>query len=409
MIGRAGRGEGPPTLRGMLARGHLQLVLLAVALASASLMVSGLFALRGYATQNVALAAQTLAYAAEPTLVFGDREAALRLVSELGTNDNLAAIAIDDAAGRPFVRWHNAGAVGVDFGPVLSNWLGLGPVEKRVTFRGEAVGTVRVVGGIGAIFRYTLAALIIAVSCLGITVLATRILARRLEDAIAAPLDRVAEIAHDVMNERRLSRRLGPSGIAEIDRFAHDFNALLAELESWHNTLANENAELSRRADRDPLTGLGNRARLERNFEIAIDEAQRVGSEVVLLYCDCNGFKQINDTHGHDAGDAIICVVADRLRLASGDTERVFRIGGDEFAILLDANGRAGAAEEAARVRAAVHEAMAGPVALALGVEVSIGLSVGHASYPEDGHTLRRLMRLADMRMYRDKRGEPAL
>lgn len=406
MIGSADKRQAPPTLRGMLARGHLQLVLLAVFLASVSLMVSGLFALRHYAAQNVVLAAETLSYAVEPTLVFGDREAAERIVARVAANENLASIAIDDAGGRRFVHWQRPGLAGIDPGAPLATWLGLGPVEQRIAFRGETVGTVRVTGGTGAIFRYTLAALIIALCCLGITVLATRILARRLEEAIAVPLDRIAEIAHEVIGQRRLSRRLGPSGIAEIDRFAGDFNALLAELESWHETLANENAELARRADRDPLTGLGNRARFESYFRARLDAARADAGEVVLLYCDCNGFKQINDVYGHDVGDAIICHVADQLRLAAGDPERVFRVGGDEFAIVLSAAAATIAAES---VRASVGGALGSPVALALKGDVRIGLSVGHATFPADGETMRELMRVADMRMYRDKRGEPSL
>lgn len=403
MIGRGNRGGNPPTLRSLLSRGHLQLVLLAVVLASLSLMVSGLFALRGYAAQNVALAAETLAYAVEPALVFEDREAAERIVAEIGANENIARIAIDDAAGKPFVRWQRPGASGFVPGAAAQAWLGLRPAERNIAFRGEAVGQVRVTGGLGAIIDYTLGAVIIALCCLGITILATRILARRLEEAIAAPLDRIAEIAHDVSNRRRLSRRLDSAGIAEIDRFTDDFNALLGELEGWNETLTNENAELARRAERDPLTGLGNRARFERSFAAAIEGTPGAGMEVALLYCDCNGFKLINDTHGHDAGDALICQVADRLRVAAGDPDRVFRLGGDEFAILLEARD-AGAA--AARTRAAVIAAMEERVPLSPGVEIRMGISVGHAVYPDDGHTIRRLMRIADRRMYHDKRGE---
>ncbi|MCL9998502.1 MAG: diguanylate cyclase, partial [Erythrobacter sp.] len=327
MIGQAGNGERPPTLRGVLARGHLRLVLLAVLLASLSLMASGLFALRGYAGQNVALAAETLSYAVEPPLVFGDREAAERVVFRLAANDNLASIEVYNAAGQPFVVWRRAGSSSVDLGPFVSRWLGLGPVSRRIDFQNETVGEVRVTGTISAIFSYTLASLIIAVSSLGITVLATRILARRLEEAIAAPLDRVAEIAHEVIIQRRPSLRLAPAGIAELDQITADFNMLLDELEKWHESISTENAELSRRADRDPLTGLGNRAWLERDLEAAIAEARLMRGQVVLLYCDCNGFKQVNDTHGHDAGDKIIACVAERLRRAVADPDRVFRLG----------------------------------------------------------------------------------
>ncbi len=403
MIGPADKGERPPTLRGVLARGHLRLVLLAVLLASLSLMASGLFALRGYAGQNVALAAETLSYAVEPTLVFGDREAAERVVLKLAANDNLAIIEVLDAAGKPFVVWRREGVSGIDFGPFASGWLGLGPVRRTIAFQDKTVGEVRVTGAISAIFSYTLASLIIAASSLGITVLATRILARRLEEAIAAPLDRVAEIAHEVVIQRRPSLRLAPAGIAEIDQITADFNMLLDELEKWHETIAIENAELSRRADRDPLTGLGNRAWFERDLEAAIDEARLLKVQVVLLYCDCNGFKQVNDTYGHDAGDKIIAAVAERLRVAVADPDRVFRLGGDEFALVFDT-------ENAERAVAAAMEglraAMASPIPLGPKVEVRIGLSIGHATFPEDGETMRQLMRLADLRMYRDKRGK---
>ncbi|MFN4019956.1 MAG: diguanylate cyclase domain-containing protein [Erythrobacter sp.] len=405
MIGRARRTDGPPTLRTMLARGHLQLVLLAVVLASLSLMVSGLFALRSYASQNVALAAETLSYAVEPALVFGDHEAARQIVQRIATNENIAAVAVDDAAGRPVVRWQREGDAGRDLGPAPPNWIGLGPVEREIAFRGTPVGRVRVTGGVRAIANYTFAALIIALCCLGITVLATRILARRLEETIAAPLDRIAEIAHDVIERRYVSRRLEPAGIAEIDRFTRDFNVLLGELESWRDSLANENAELSRRADRDPLTGLGNRARFEQAFDAALAEARATGMRVALLYCDCNGFKRVNDTYGHEAGDAVLRSVADRLREVAGDPDAVFRLGGDEFTILLAAPQ---VAEVAARVSAAAKQAVAAPLRLPGGTELPIGISVGAAIFPEDGQTLRQLMRIADMRMYRDKRGQLA-
>lgn len=403
MIGQADTEERPPTLRGVLARGHLPLVLLAVLLASLSLMVSGLFALRGYAGQNVALAAETLSYAVEPTLVFGDREAAERVVFKLAANDNLASIEVYNAAGELFVAWRREGANGIDLGPLVSRWLGLGPVKRAIAFQNETVGEVRVTGSISAIFSYTLASLIIAFSSLGITVLATRILARRLEEAIAAPLDQVAEIAHEVVIQRRPSLRLAPVGIAEIDQITDDFNMLLDELEKWHETIATENAELSWRADRDPLTGLGNRSWFERDLEAAIDAARLMKVQVVLLYCDCNGFKQVNDTYGHIAGDRVIARVADRLRQAVEDPDRVFRIGGDEFAVVIETENAERDVEAALR---GVRAAMANPIPVAPKVELRIGMSAGHATFPQDGETMRQLMRVADLRMYRDKRSK---
>ncbi len=324
-------------------------------------------------------------------------------MDRLGKSNNLALIEVTDARGNAFVRWQRPDQGTDTVEPIASAWLGLGPATRQIMFRGQMVGEVRTTGSLSAIFQYALAALLIALCCLGITMIATRMFARRLEESIAVPLDRIVEIAHDLISDRRLSRRLEPPGIAEIDKFAHYFNALLKELEVWNETLSNENAELLRRADRDPLTGLGNRIWFERSLKDAISEAQAERSQFVVLFCDCNGFKAINDTYGHETGDAIICLVADRLQLAAREADRVFRLGGDEFAIVLQTNS---ADQAMQRVKERVQSVMQAPVTLALKVEHRIGISIGHAVYPDDGLTPRQLVQVADQRMYSEKRGD---
>lgn len=405
MIETATKGREAQTLRGLLSRGHLRLVLFAVFLASMSLLVTGIYALRGYAAENVVLSAKTLAYSVEPALVFEDREAASELVERIGATESLARVEVTDREGKPFLTWQRPGTRQYAAKTTLARILWLGPVRQEISFRGEPIGAVTVTGSLRSMVRYALSAIIIALCCLGITVIATRILARRLQESVAVPFERFAEIAHQARNERRLSGRLDPTGVAEIDRFALDFNALIAELESWHESLTSENAELTRRADHDPLTGLGNRARFERMLESAIKVGEKTGRRVALLYLDCNGFKAINDEHGHDVGDAVICTIAERLRRSIREKDRVFRLGGDEFAVVLD---NLTLLDPVGRVAARIQGNMEEPINLALGVERRLSLSIGVASFPDDGNTPRLLVRVADQRMYRDKRGEMA-
>ena len=400
---RKGEAMTEQTLRTMLSRGHMRMVLFAVFLATASLALSGVHALRGYAAENVVLSTRSLAYSVEPALVFGDREAARDMVMQLGRAESLSRIEIDDAQGEPFVQWERGRTSQSGLRDVASRMFWLGPVTQEISFRGEKVGSVRVTGSLQPLLRYALSALVIALCCLAITVLATRILARKLEQSIAGPLEDIAQIAHEVSQERRLARRLDRTGIVEIDRFSDNFNALLEELEGWQDSLTHENAELSRRADHDPLTGLGNRARFERMFDAAIKVADKSGRQVALLYLDCNGFKGINDNHGHDVGDAVICTIAERLRNSIRDRDRVFRLGGDEFAIVLDNLVSADAVE---LVAARITENMREPINVALQVARTLSLSMGVAIYPADGDTTRVLVRVADQRMYREKRGE---
>jgi diguanylate cyclase (GGDEF)-like protein len=400
MIARTPPADGPLTLRRMLARGHLRLVLLAVFLASVSLMISGVIALRGYAAQNVALSAETLSYTVEPALVFDDREAAAEIVRRLGVSDNLARIVIEDASGAPVAQWQRDGGDTMPDTSAVSRWLGLGPISREIAFEGQVVGTVQVTGSLSAIYRYAAAALVIALCCLSITVLATRILARTLEESIVVPLDHIADIANDVINERRMSRRIAPSGIAEIDQFTSNFNILLAELEEWHDSLSHENAELARRADKDALTGLGNRALFDRTLVSLIGRANGQGEQMALLFCDCNGFKQVNDTFGHMAGDAALVQVAEVLLANVRESDAVGRLGGDEFALLLLNAGPEEGRDKARRLA----EAMARRPFEQDGTSVPLGGAIGVRAFT--GHTdPEAWLAEADAAMWVRKRG----
>ena len=94
------------------------------------------------------------------------------------------------------------------------------------------------------------------------------------------------------------------------------------------------NAELRDLAVTDPLTRLGNRVRLFDRLELALDERARSGGDVGVLFCDVDDFKSINDRHGHQVGDRVLCDIADRLRRHVGPLDTVARIAGDEFVIV---------------------------------------------------------------------------
>ena len=101
----------------------------------------------------------------------------------------------------------------------------------------------------------------------------------------------------------------------------------------------------------DPLTGLGNRRGLQGNFDALMLDASAQGEPVFALYIDLDRFKQVNDTLGHEAGDLLLKRAAKRLRQATRRSDRLFRIGGDEFALLgFSAEGAASATDVAERI-----------------------------------------------------------
>ena len=158
---------------------------------------------------------------------------------------------------------------------------------------------------------------------------------------------------------------------------------------------------IRRLAYRDDLTGLPNRVSLLDRFQLELAHARRGKNALGVMYLDLDGFKLVNDTHGHEAGDHVLKVTARRLAstLRAGDT--VARLGGDEFVLLLP--GVAGP-EEARKVGEKIVAALEQPIEWN-SEPLSVSASIGLALYPEDGDEPETLLRRADKAMYRAKSG----
>ncbi len=160
--------------------------------------------------------------------------------------------------------------------------------------------------------------------------------------------------------------------------------------------------ELRRQARHDPLTGLGNRMLLNEHLAHAITRAQRQGTHGHVLLLDLNWFKAINDTHGHAAGDAVLKIVAQRLRECVRESDLVARLGGDEFVVLsTDLSG----ANDIETLLARIKHAVIQPIAWE-GHALQVGVSIGVAQFLRDGCTSAALLAHADAAMYGDKQRE---
>ena len=164
-----------------------------------------------------------------------------------------------------------------------------------------------------------------------------------------------------------------------------------------------EQAEtLATMARTDALVGLPNRHWLNEYLPGVLNETQRGGNKLALLYIDLDNFKHINDTLGHRAGDDVLIAIADTLHAVLQQGELLARIGGDEFTVLLDGLGvdaRQEAGLVADRLIAAIKHMSAGSAWRAFNLRASIGISV----YPDDGHDMDALLLAADIAMYEAK------
>jgi len=161
-----------------------------------------------------------------------------------------------------------------------------------------------------------------------------------------------------------------------------------------------EAERLVRLAESDPLTGTANRSRLEQAVLEAVGRAERTGQPFAVLFADLNHFKAINDRLGHAAGDRALQEVARRMREQLRASDVVARVGGDEFAVVLEGVRTREAVEEvAAKLVRAIVEPME-----VLSSAPRVGVSIGIALWPEDGRSAASLLVTADRAMYRNKR-----
>jgi diguanylate cyclase (GGDEF)-like protein/PAS domain S-box-containing protein len=159
----------------------------------------------------------------------------------------------------------------------------------------------------------------------------------------------------------------------------------------------------------DPLTGLANRALLSKVVERAVDRATRHELQVALVFLDLDRFKEVNDAHGHAAGDALLREVAARLRGAVRPGDLLVRQGGDEFLVLLADLEPGAATAQALDAADRIRASFAAPVAVADGVAVDVRCSVGVSILGRDAHDAAELMRHADIAMYRAKRSSASV
>jgi diguanylate cyclase (GGDEF)-like protein/PAS domain S-box-containing protein len=152
----------------------------------------------------------------------------------------------------------------------------------------------------------------------------------------------------------------------------------------------------------DPLTGLPNRALLGEHLDVALARGAREGRELALLFLDLDNFKLVNDTLGHEAGDRLLQLVADRLSAITRASDLLARHGGDELLLLITDIEGGSAVEAAESVAEKVLESLAQPFDID-GNRFEISASVGVAVFPADGRSASALLRAADASMYQAK------
>ena len=197
------------------------------------------------------------------------------------------------------------------------------------------------------------------------------------------------------------AKSIGVEGTHIPPSTVHETSDLIDAFTEMNKQVNARQVDLEYQALHDGLTGLPNRTLLLDRLQQAIFTARREHSHLTLLIMDLDGFKEVNDTVGHQVGDSLLKEVGVRLLIAIREMDTVARLGGDEFAILLPDLSDHQATNVAAKIRHTLEE-----VFVVDDLRLYISASIGIASYPEHGARAQTLIQRADVAMYVAKRNK---
>ena len=342
---------------------------------------------------------------AAPALAAHDIQGVQRALSALRAAPDVRAARLFDQQGArlaEYLRENFRGtAPGVDPAPGGGQRLRAESLEtyRPLVFDGHEIGMLVLATDLTR-FRLELAASVIkAVLIAVIAMVVTYIISAHVQRALLAPLGSLRTLVQRVAEEKAYELRAPVTSRDEIGEIAAGFNAILERISEREASLSEELAERSsvqRRLDElahyDPVTKLPNRRYFTRQFERILLESAKSGSAGALMLIELDSLKPVNDTLGHDAGDTVLLLLAKRLSTNLRETDMLCRLGGHEFALVLEEiSGESHLVTIAEKLVAAVRR----PVALGER-EVRLGASIGITVFPVDGNEPQVLLRHAE-------------
>ena len=359
---------------------------------------------RGNAEADAGVKAAIIADNILPSLQFRDPEVAAEILKGLSRDSNVLDARVIEADGSVFAEFvpENAGSRLRQSGSnVIHTSVPL--LDERIN-----VGRVELVTGLDNVYRetgfYTLA---IAVAML-VSLLVGSGLMMLLQRSITIPLTRLTQLMKRVSERNDYTQRTEVSTSDELGELGLSFNHMLEQIQERDTALGHElnerlraEEQLAHLAHHDPVTGLPNR----HYFRKCTQELERApitsGNHPALLFIDLDNFKYVNDTFGHDCGDQLLTVVAERLQSAVRSNDEVVRFGGDEFVVLLqNIRESAIAMQLAEKIRMVLTQPL-----MLNSKEFVVTCSIGVAVAPIHGRTADELLQNADAAMYHAKTG----
>lgn len=354
-------------------------------------------AVRSAGLQEVRIQADIIRDNTAAALAFGDQSAATEVLDTLRDSPGVVQAALKLPDGSLFAHYIRSGSAlhptqlqrQTDQEILTGDHI---EVARSVHLKSQTVGWLVLESSLEELHeRIRFYALFIVLSTLVALGLA-HLLARYLIASITRPLSRLVTLTRNVASQEDYTLREAVDSQDEIGDLSQAFNTMLSHIHE-------RDVRLNQLAYRDSVTGLFNRHYFKERAEQAVGNAMRYGWNCCLMFIDLDRFKAVNDTLGHDVGDELLQEVARRLSKLLRTNDVICRIGGDEFAVVVENiknfDGVTAMAEK-------MVQALAQPVPLR-GHDILIGASIGISVCPDHAHSVTELLRCADIAMYQAK------
>lgn len=335
----------------------------------------------------------TVQIQAEVAVFAPNREIALGVVEGLLANPLISAVRLEGNEGFRLALGHQA-----DRDASLGrSYVLLSPVDRV-----ELIGTMVVFQNDGQVAGearkqalYSVALMLLQIAISGVLMFFV------LRVVVTRPVARLAATLANIRPGSKQRLHVAVRHVHdELGRLALSANALLDTAEKAIDEIQLQRDQMELMATHDALTGLPGMRLVTDRLQVAISGASRNQRKMALLFIDLDGFKAVNDGFGHDAGDAVLKEVAQRLRQTVRGEDTAARIGGDEFLVILSGLLDVG---DVTTVAEKLIAAIGKPIAFS-GADVQVGASIGIAVFPEHGNTVEALRQMADGAMYSVKK-----
>lgn len=341
-------------------------------------------------------------------MIFHDASAAGDILTSLNAVDDISSATLYDAGDTVFATYRRRDLVDQRVAPrVDSNTYTFSPTVLTVTrvfeFKEQKLGTLILVANLRGVYERTLFFILLLSGVFVISMAIAHAVLVRLQRMVTVPLIALTKVSDAIANYGDFSLRAEVNPSADIGVLAVGFNSMLDRIEKRESELKNEigrrqvvESRLEKLAHFDHVTNLPNRNFFNDRLIFALEQAAEFHQRLIVMFIDLDNFKAVNDTLGHDAGDQLLKKVSERLAdcLRLGDS--VSRIGGDEFAIILE---NVHGIDSGQRVAEKCLNKLSSSMQIG-GHELHISASIGIAMYPDHASELSMLLKYSDTAMY---------